>query len=83
MMKQVLGNGYKENDYYSGYLTVYMKMVNRMYIRFPDRESAVLRTLLNRMREGNFDYYQLPAVYKDGQDEMYTNSFSIFIMERK
>ena len=23
MMKQVLGNGYKENDYYSGYLTIY------------------------------------------------------------
>ena len=48
MMKQVLGNGYKENDYYSGYLTVY-KMVNRMYIRFPDRKALFCGTLLNRM----------------------------------
>ena len=78
MMKQVLGNGYKENDYYSGYLTVYKEDGESDVYTFSRQESAVLRDAVEQdVREGNFDYYQLPAVYKDGQDEMYTNSFSI------
>ena len=78
MMKQVLGNGYKENDYYSGYLTVYKENGESDAYTFSRQESTILRDAVEQdVREGNFDYYQLPAVYKDGQDEMYTNSFSI------
>ena len=78
MMKQVHGNGYKENDYYSGYLTVYKEDGESDVYTFSRQESTALRDAVEQdVREGNFDYYQLPAVYKDGQDEMYTNSFSI------
>lgn len=42
MMKQVLGNGYKENDYYSGYLTVYKEDGESDVYTFSRQESAVL-----------------------------------------
>lgn len=78
MMKQILGNGYEENDYYSGYLTIYKSDGESDVYTFSRQESNILCDAVKQdVKEGNFDYYQLPAVYKDEQEETYTNAFSL------
>ena len=77
-MKQVLGDGYKENDYYSGYLTVYNGRGESDVYTFSRDESNILKEAIEQdVKEGNFDAYQLPAVYKDEQESIYTNSLSL------
>lgn len=49
MMKQVLGNGYKENDYYSGYLTIYKSDGESDVYTFPDRRATYCVMLSSRM----------------------------------
>ena len=75
LMKQVLGDGYKENDYYSGYLTVYNGRGESDVYTFSRDESNILKEAIEQdVKEGNFDAYQLPAVYIGGQENIYENS---------
>lgn len=77
MMKQILGNGYEENDYYSGYLTIYDDRGESDIYTFSRDESNRLKEAVEQdVKEGNFDAYQLPAVYKEEQENLYTNSLS-------
>lgn len=78
LMKQVLGDGYKENDYYSGYLTVYNGRGESDVYTFSRDESNILKEAIEQdVKEGNFDAYQLSAVYKDEQESIYTNALSL------
>ena len=84
-MKQVLGNGYKENDYYSGYLTIYKSDGESDVYTFSRQESNILCDAIKQdVKEGNFDYYQLPAVYKGwtGRD-VYQFIFDFLLWKRK
>ena len=78
LSRRILGNGYEENDYYSGYLTIYKSDGESDVYTFSRQESNILCDAIKQdVKEGNFDYYQIPAIYKDEQEETYTNAFSL------